>query len=604
MKRHLPAKTKIICTIGPSCNTEEKICELVDAGMNVARLNFSHGSHDDHRKVIEILKKVRAAKNIPLCIMLDTKGPEIRVINIQGGKLEIQAGMQVSLVKEKAPLSSPLEMALYPDLVIDQIEVGDVILFDDGAFKAIAQKKEKDRVTLEFVNGGLLKNHKGINIPHGKISIPMITDKDIEDIAFGCKEDVDIIAASFVCSAEHVLDIKRLLTEYGQPNILVMAKIESAMGVKNFDSIVHVSDGIMVARGDLGVEMPIEDVPILQKEFITKCYRASKPVAIATQMLESMINNPRPTRAEVSDVANAIFDAASCVMLSGETAVGKYPIETVALMKQIIDKAESHFKYRDYFFDRLTEHFYDVSSAVSAAVVKTSYSAEARGIIVCTIKGPTARSISRFRPALPILAVTPLEKTYHQMAMNWGIIPLLYKAEDVSEAIHHASCTAMEKKILCYGDLVVVSSGSPFNVSGSTNTMLVDIIGHVLVRGLGHGNLPKIQAQVTIVLSGSDKAYYSAKNKVIVLSTCDETYRNAIKHAKGIILQNHIEDHDSEKIALALASEYNLPIITRADNALGILQENQFITLDSHKGIVFKGSISSDEEMYAKMCEL
>jgi pyruvate kinase len=291
-------------------------------------------------------------------------------------------------------------------------------------------------------------------------------------------------------------------------------------------------------------------------------------------------------------------------MLSGETAVGKYPIETVALMKRIIDQAESHFNYRDYFFSQVGSHFYDVASAVSAAVVKTSYSAEAMGIIVCTARGSTAKSISRFRPGHPILAVTPIEKTYHQMALNWGVIPILQEVKSVAEAIHYASCFAMEKKILSYGDLVVVSSGSPFNVPGSTNMMMVDIIGDVLVRGLGHGSYAKVQAQVVVLLSPDQKAYYAAKNKLLLLSTCDEAYRQAIKHSKGVILQNLSDDHKSEEAAIHLCAEYKIPLITRADNAFAILQENQFITLDVSKGAIFKGSISSDEEMYSKMCQI
>lgn len=559
--------------------------------MNVARINFSHGTHEEHAQTIANVKEARRECNVPLAIMLDTKGPEIRVTQVVNQSVEVAVSTRLVLLKDQTPITSPNEIAIYPADVIDQLKVGMVILFDDGALRSEVIEVNTDRAVIQFSNGGTLKNHKGVNIPKGGIVIPAVTDKDVEDIEFGSKQDIDVIAASFVCNAEHVMEIKRLLSQFGQPNIAVMAKIESYFGVQNFDSIVHVADGIMVARGDLGVEMPIEQVPKLQKEFILKSYRVGKPVAVATQMLESMINHPSPTRAEVSDVANAIYDSASCVMLSGETAVGKYPIETVEMMKKVIDETERDFKYREYFFHRLGKHFYDVSSAVASASVKTSYSADAKGIIVCTMKGGTARSISRFRPDLPILAITPFEKTYHQLAMNWGIIPILKKVSSVSEAIHVASHFAMDRKILNYGDLIVVSAGSPFNVSGSTNMMIVDIIGDVLARGEGHGSYERVYGQVCVVLTPNEKAYYASKNKIIILSRCDEAYEHIIRNSLAVILQNPSDDHRSEEKALELTLKYKIPLITRADNALSILQDNQFVTMDAEKGIIFKGTI-------------
>lgn len=601
--RPIPARTKIICTIGPSCNTKDKITELVEAGMNVARINFSHGSHEEHKKVIRILREVRKEFDIPLAIMLDTKGPEIRVTRISGEEVAVDIGSKLVLIPDDQEPTAPNEISIYPRIVIDQLSEQTPILFDDGMLQAKVIEKAENRITVEFYNAGILKNHKGVNIPHGGIKIPSVTEKDVEDIRFGCEEGVDIIAASFVCSAEHLFEIKHLLTQFGAPHILVMAKIESYQGVKNFDSIVHVSDGIMVARGDLGVEMPIEQVPRLQKEFIKKCYRVGKPVAIATQMLESMIVNSTPTRAEVSDIANAIYDSASCLMLSGETAVGRYPDLAVKMMRKVIDEAEREFQYQEYFYHQMRDHFYDVSSAVSAAVVKTSSSADAKGIIVCTISGGTARSISRFRPNLPILAITPNETTYHQMAINWGILPILKRCHTVSEAIHFASCFAMEHEILNYGDLIVVSAGSPFNISGSTNMMIVDIIGDVLVRGEGHGKGEKVYGQVSFVLSPSEKALYSAKNKIVILSNCSKEYGEILRSVRGIILQNHSSDEKSEGYAISYANEYNVPIITRADNALNILQENQFVTLDAQNGLVFKGSVTSEEDLLTKACK-
>lgn len=581
--------------MGPACNSKEKIEQLIDAGMNVARINFSHGTHEQHKQTIDRLKEARKAKGVPLAIMLDTKGPEIRAVAVQGGEIELNKGEKYTLQPDHQLPKSEREISIYPDLVIDQLEEGMVVLFDDGKIETVVVEKKGNSAIIECLTSGSLKNQKGVNIPHGNIALPHITEKDKEDIRFGCEQDVDIIAASFVCDAQHVLDIKRLIAEHNQPHIHIMSKIESFSGVQNFDSIVHVSDGIMVARGDLGVEMPIEQVPKLQKEFILKCYQVGKPVAIATQMLESMMQSPTPTRAEVSDVANAIYDSASCVMLSGETAVGKYPILTVQTMRRVIDESEKEFKYRDYFFHQLRKNFYDVPSAVSAATVKTCYSAAAKGIIICTMNGMTARSISRFRPGLPILALTPSPKTYNQLAMNWGIIPIHQKASTVSEAIHHVSEYAIERGILSYGDLIVVTAGSPFNVSGSTNMMIVDIIGDVLVRGEGHGEGQTIHGQVAIALSANDEALYDAKNKILILSSCNYDYAKLIENSMGVILQNHPEDAESEAIALELAAKNDLPIITRADNALAILQKDQFITMKAKEGIVFKGSLNGDQ---------
>jgi pyruvate kinase len=341
-------RTKIICTIGPAVSSYEKILELIDAGMNVARLNFSHGTHADHLQVIQHLKKARKTRKIPLAIMLDTKGPEIRLGKMKKGEVSVKAGQKILLVKEEVE-GDEKRWQVTPEVVVDSLKPGVMVLFDDGYVSSKVVERRKEGVVVEIQNPGVLKSLKGVNVPGLNANIPAMTEQDVKDIIFGCKQDVDIIAASFIRSADHVLEIKQLLSDQSKPVILVIAKIENSLGVENFDAIIQVADGIMVARGDLGVELPLKQVPSLQKMMIRKCVHAAKPVVTATQMLESMIKNPRPTRAEVSDVANAIYDSTSAVMLSGETAIGQYPIEAVSMMRAIVQEAEKNFRYEEFF---------------------------------------------------------------------------------------------------------------------------------------------------------------------------------------------------------------------------------------------------------------
>jgi pyruvate kinase len=464
--------------MGPSVEGLEKILQLIDAGMNVARLNFSHGTHEAHAQVIANLKKAREMRKVPLAIMLDTKGPEIRVGKIKSGQISLQAKQTLLLTKEKIE-GDEAKIQITPAHALDAVSQGQKILFADGYIITTVKEITPKGVVVEVQNAGILKTQNGVNIPDVDIDLPAMTQQDIQDITFGCSQDVDLIAASFIRSAAHVLEIKELLLSQGKPEILVMAKIENRLGVKNFDSIIQAADGIMVARGDLGVELPIQEVPKLQKMMIRKCYQSSKPVVTATQMLESMIKNPRPTRAEVSDVANAIYDSTSAVMLSGETAIGAYPIETVEMMRNIIAEAERDFDYREFFFHESRTDYNDVSFSVSLAAVKTAYSSHAKAIFAFTNSGFTARLISRFRPMMPIVALTHSQKVYHQLSLNWGVIPAdPVPAKNVQEAFSLASLFALKKGLAQYGDLVVITSGAPFGITGSTNSMLVESISN------------------------------------------------------------------------------------------------------------------------------
>jgi pyruvate kinase len=585
-------RTKIVCTIGPAVATYEKMLELIDAGMNVARLNFSHGTHAEHLVNINHLKRARQKMNRPLAIMLDTHGPKIRVGKLPGDALPLRPKQRFKLVE--AEKGRPDEIPVHPIEVIEALVPGMKVLFDDGYIISEVVEKGNKEAVVEIQNSGILKSGKGVNIPGAHIPLPALTPGDIEDIKFGCAHDIDLIAASFIRSAHHVLTIKELLAKEGKSEILVIAKIESTQGIENFDSIVQVADGIMVARGDLGVEVDLALVPKYQKMMIRKCYQACKPVVTATQMLESMISNPRPTRAEVSDVANAIYDATSAIMLSGETAIGQYPIETVRRMQSIVQEAESDFNYHEFFDQRTSRDYHDVSSAVSVAAVKTAYSANAKAIFAFTTSGQTARLLSRLRPHMPIIAVTSNAKNYHQLAFNWGVIPVLSEGcGNIKEAFSAASFFALKDGIISFGDVVIVTAGAPFGKKGTTNMMMVESIGEVLVRGhKGFG--PKVKGSVTFVLAPEGYDPDSLEGRLVVIPHCDNTFLPILKKALGVILQNSIGDSASEKFAALVAKTFEISVMSRADGAMSILKEGEEVTLDPQRGLIYRGAESSE----------
>ena len=581
-------RTKIVCTIGPAVSSYEKMIELIEAGMNVARHNFSHGTHEEHEKTIRNLKKAREELRRPLALMLDMKGPKIRVDKVQGGALNLKAKQRIRLV-EKGD-GSPDAIPFHPPEVFEALHPGMKILFDDGYITGVVIEAGEKEATVEIQNDGILKSGKGINLPGAILPLPAMTDHDFEDLKFGCQQDVDLVAASFIRSSHHVLSIKEFLAKEGKPDIPVIAKIESTQGVENFDSIVQVADGIMVARGDLGVELDLAIVPKLQKMMIRKCYQACKPAITATQMLESMITNPRPTRAEVSDVANAIYDSTSAIMLSAETAVGSYPIETVIRMKSIAKEAESDFNFRQFFELNSQRDYHDISSSVAMAAVKTAYSANAKAIFAFTTTGVTARLVSRLRPEMPIIAVTSNEKHYHQLGANWGVIPVLCKGcTSAKEAFAAASQHALSRGIIAFGDVVVVTCGVPFGKKGTTNMIVVENIGEVLVRGhKGFGS--KTSGKISILLSPEGCEPEELAGRLVVISHCDNTFLHVLKRAGGVILQNYIGDAASEKYAALVAKTFEVPVMTRADGAMAILRQDEEVTLDPQRGLIYRGS--------------
>jgi pyruvate kinase len=579
-------RTKIICTIGPAVSTLEKMLALIEAGMNVARLNFSHGTHAEHLVNIKNLKKAREMAKKPLAIMLDTKGPEIRVGEIKGGSLSLQPGDQITLVRES---KQQLEVTIHPIEALEGVALGMKILFDDGYILSEVVEKKGENIKVRIQNAGILKSNKGVNIPGAHIPLPAMTPQDIADLKFGCAQDIDYIAASFIRSAHHVLSIKELLAKEGKSDILVIAKIENSQGVENFDSIIQVADGIMIARGDLGVEVDLAQVPKLQKMMIRKCSLACKPAVTATQMLESMISNPRPTRAEVSDVANAIYDSTSAIMLSGETAIGKYPIETVKRMSEIVKVAEADFNYRAFFEEHSKRDYHDISSSVAMAAVKTGYSANGKAIFAFTSSGATARLVSRLRPEMPIIALTNREKNYHQLAFNWGVIPVFSEdCKNAKEAFAAVNSYALSHKIIEFGDVVIVTAGVPFGKKGSTNMMMVENIGEILVRGhKGFGS--KVSGKISIILSPESCHPDQLQGRLVVLPYCDHSFFPLLKKAAGVILQNYLGDTNSEKYAELVAKTFGIAVITRADGAMAVLREEEEVTLDPKRGIVYLG---------------
>jgi pyruvate kinase len=583
-------QTKIVCTIGPAVSSRDQMEKLLKAGMNVARLNFSHGTYPDHLKIIENLKDVRESLNVPLAIMLDTKGPEIRLGKIEQGSMDLSKGMLWRLMKSEA-LGNEEQVSIHPPEVLDCVEVGSSILFDDGYISSKVLEIHDDHVLIHIENSGVIKSGKGVNIPNVRLNLPAVTEKDINDIRFACEQDLDVLAASFVRSAEHVMVIRKLLQDFGKPETLIIAKIENGEGVQNFEDILHVSDGIMIARGDLGVEVPLSRVPVLQKKMIRKCYLAGKASVTATQMLESMIHSPRPTRAEVSDVANAIYDSTSAVMLSGETAVGEYPIETVETMKQIIHEAENNFDYRQLFEYHTVIKYRDVPSSITLATVKTAYNSEGKAVFAFSSGGHTARLLSRLRPQMPIVALTPFKKTYQQLALSWGVVPCLKgDCSDVREAFHLSSQFAIEQNLVSYGDLVVVTAGSPFGVSGTTNMMLVENIGSVLVRGKKGCGSP-VHGKLVFLLFPEDKRAYLVRDRIIVIPRYHEDFMPFIREASAIILQSNLDDKDSNELLFDYCEANDKTCIVKADGALTILQEGMLVTVDPGKAIVYKGVV-------------
>lgn len=576
--------TKIICTLGPATESDKTLKRLFENGMNVARLNFSHGTYESHLENIKKFKRIRAELNIPAALMLDTKGPEIRIANLNKDHIKLKAGDLFTLTSDNVEGNEKSVSVTYKNLAKD-VSRGDSILLDDGLIELKVLKIKDPEIECEIINDGILKNNKGINVPNVSISLPYISEKDRKDILFAIENDIDLIAASFTRNADCIKELKNLLDENNGSDIKVIAKIENREGVDNIDDIIRISDGIMVARGDMGVEIQFEELPSLQKEIIKKCNIAGKPVIIATQMLESMITNPRPTRAEISDVANGVYDGASAMMLSGETAVGDFPVETLLTMSRIAVKTENDIDYIRRFKNAYVTVSKNVTNAISHATCTTAHILGASAIISVTKSGYTAKVVSKYRPACPIIAATVSEKVFNQLALSWGIFPVLADfKETTDEVFEQAIEKASETDMLKNGDLVVITGGMPVGVSGTTNALKVQIIGDVLLEGKGINKLSRSGNLCVVQENENAIEYFNAGDVIVIAKTTDDILP-VLKNSAAIITE---EDGESSKaVTVGLALE--IPVLTNAIDATKILKSGTIVTVDASKGLVFSG---------------
>ena len=576
-------KTKIVCTIGPASESIDTLKELIKSGLNVCRLNFSHGNYEEHGKRIDNIKAARNEMKLPIAILLDTKGPEIRTGKFSSPEVNLVEGQNFIITMEDVLGDETKCTVSYKELVND-VKPGNQILIDDGLV-GLAVKEIKGQEILCIVqNAGTIKDNKGVNVPNVKINLPAITPKDKKDIEFGIEQGIDFIAASFVRKASDVLAIREILEEHNATNIQIISKIENQEGVDNIDEILEVSDGLMVARGDLGVEIPTEDIPIVQKELIKKCNILGKPVITATQMLDSMIRNPRPTRAEVTDVANAIFDGTDAIMLSGETAAGKYPLESVKTMASIAIRAEQTLDYEELLKTKVKLRQLNITNAISHATCTTAIDLKASAIITATASGYTARMVSSYRPSAPIIAATNSEMVMRQMGLVWGVYPLLAeKGLSTDDVFEKSVQSALDMDYISSGDLVVITAGVPVGIAGTTNLINVHIASEILIRGVGVGTT-NISGRARLI---TDSNIEIEQGDIIVASSTDKDMMNIINKASAIIT----EEGGLTSHAAVVGVSLGIPVIVSATNALKIIEDNETITIDAQSGLVYKGEV-------------
>ena len=578
-------KTKIVCTLGPASESKEILTELVKNGLNVARLNFSHGDHEEQKARMDTVKEVRAELGLPVAILLDTKGPEIRTGKFDAPAYELVEGQTFTLTTEDFLGTQDKCQISYTGLPGDVV-VGDKILIDDGLVELeVLEAPKGNEIVCRVNNGGTVKNNKGVNVPGVKINLPAITAKDIGDIKFGIEQGIDFIAASFIRKADDVLAIRKILEENGGDDIHIISKIENQEGVDNLDGIIRVSDGLMVARGDLGVEIPTEQVPLAQKLMIRKCNAVGKPVITATQMLDSMIRFPRPTRAETTDVANAIFDGTDAIVLSGETAAGKYPVESVKTMAIIATTTENALDYEATMRKKVDKKKCDVTYAVGHATCSTAHELEASAIITATASGFTARKVSEFRPKAPIIAATVNEAVRRKLALVWGVHSLKIDEVDSTDKIFDCAIDgAKDAGFIQEGDLVVITAGVPVGVAGATNLMKVHLVGEILIKGLGIGK-KVVTGDVVVARSAADAKAKVKEGDILVTNATDKDMMEVIEMASALIVEQGGYTSHAAIVGLNLGK----PVIVGADNATNILSDGQLITLDSNKGLVYSG---------------
>ena len=584
-------RTKIVCTLGPATKSDEVLRRLIENGMNVARQNFSHGDHAGHKETHDQVVRVAREMGRPVATLLDTKGPEVRLKRFADGRrVNVATGSSFVLTTRDVLGDEGCVSITYKNLA-DDIDAGTRILIDDGnvimrCTDIVKSSDGTSDIVCTVLSGGVLSDNKGVNIPGVKLSMPYLSEADISDIRFAAEEGFDYVAASFVTCEEDVLSVRKLLEDAGRGDIRIISKIENGEGVKNIDDILRASDGIMVARGDMGVEIPFEEIPQIQKMLIKKAYNANKQVITATQMLESMIHNPRPTRAETTDVANAIYDGTSAIMLSGETAAGEHPVEAVKTMALIAETTEKAIDYKKRFYKLETKDSVNVSTAISHATVSAAMDLGATAIITVTKTGSTARMISRYRPECPVISCTTSEVTWRQMALSWGVIPLMAEEmmTNTDDLIRHAVQKAVEAGLLKNGDLTVITAGVPLGVSGTTNLMKVHIVGDVLVTGRGASGTG-VTATACVCSSEQEALERFERGQILVIPKTSAAVLPLLKNAAGIITEESGEDCYAAIVGMAL----DIPVITEARNASQILRSGISVTMDAQKGTVSVG---------------
>ncbi|SHH69304.1 pyruvate kinase [Virgibacillus chiguensis] len=578
--------TKIVCTIGPASESIEKLEKLMECGMNVARLNFSHGNYEEHAERIKNIRAAAEKTGKTVAVLLDTKGPEIRTHNFVNGQAELIQGKTVYVSMKEVEGTAERFSVTYPGL-IDDVHEGSKILLDDGLIELEVREVNKANQELKTValNSGVIKNKKGVNVPNVSVNLPGITEKDANDILFGIEQDIDFIAASFVRRASDVLEIKELLENHNATHIQIIPKIENQEGVDNIDSILEVSDGLMVARGDLGVEIPAEDVPLVQKQLIRKCNTVGKPVITATQMLDSMQRNPRPTRAEASDVANAIFDGTDAIMLSGETAAGDYPVESVQTMSNIAIKAETAIDHSSILKDRSRNVDMTITDAISQSVTHTAMNLAVSAIITPTESGHTARMISKYRPHSPILAVTFSERINRRLSLVWGVHAVMCRrAKSTDEMLDIAVERGLRSGMVEHGNRVIITAGVPVGQSGTTNLLKVHVIGNVIASGQGIGRKSAF-GKAVVVKSAEEAVSKVSEGDIVVTYGSDREMMPAIEKAAGIVTEEGGLTSHAAVVGLSLG----IPVIVGVKNVFEDIKDGEIITIDGANGDIYQG---------------
>ncbi len=582
-------KTKIVCTIGPASETPELLEELINAGMNVARLNFSHGSHEEHALRIKRIREASEKTGKIVGILLDTKGPEIRTHKMENDSIDLETGQNIAISMTEVLGTKEMFSISYGRL-IDDVHVGSVILLDDGLIELHVTGIDKEKGLLHTVveNAGTLKTKKGVNVPGVSVQLPGMTEKDAQDILFGIEQNVDFVAASFVRRASDVMEIRSHLEKNDGSHIQIIPKIENQEGVDNIDEIIVVSDGLMVARGDLGVEIPAEEVPLVQKSLIEKCNSAGKPVITATQMLDSMQRNPRPTRAEASDVANAIFDGTDAIMLSGETAAGIYPVESVETMHRIAMTTEAALNYKQLVDNRRKEKEPNMTEAIGQAVAYTALNLRVKAIIAPTESGHTAKMISKYRPGVPIIAVTSSERPSRKLTLVWGVQPIVGKeVKSTDEVLENAVEESLRHQYVSHGDLVVITAGVPVGQAGTTNLMKVHLIGDSIAKGQGIGRTSAF-GKTLVVKNSAEASAQDTTGKIIVTIGSDRDMMPAIEKCAGLITEEGGLTSHAAVVGLSLG----IPVIVGVAEATTKIKNDFDVTIDAETGIIYDGHAS------------